>query len=92
MVRWSAAGAANRSSWLKAVGPSLMHGRAHSHLDGLQIQVSRLAAPVKDDTQQLFYFARDFLLDGFRRFFSSGETVSATGRAWQILSFTSSNS
>jgi len=69
-----------------------MHGRAHRHLGRLQIQASRLAAPVKDDTQQVFYFARDLLLDGFGVFFSSGDKVSVTGRAWQILSFTSSNS
>jgi hypothetical protein len=59
---------------------------------GLQIQMSRLAAAVEDDAQQPVYFARDFLADGFRRFFSSGERVSATGRARQIRSFTSSNS
>ena len=73
-------------------GPRLMHGRAHSHLDGFQIQTPRLAATVEDDAQQLVYFARDFLPDGFGRFFSSGERVSATGRARQIFSFTSSNS
>ena len=69
-----------------------MHGGAHHHLGDLQIQTSRLAAAVENDTQQLVYFARDFLADGFRRFFSSGERISATGRARQILSFTSSNS
>ena len=69
-----------------------MHDRPHQHLGGFQIQVPRLAAAVEDDAQQLVYFARDFLADGFRRFFSSGERVSATGRARQILSFTSSNS
>jgi hypothetical protein len=61
--------------------PSLVHGGAHQHLGGLQFQVSCLAAAVENDTQQLVYFARDFLLDGFRRFFSSGAIASATGRA-----------
>ena len=27
--------------------PGMMHGRAHRHLDGLQIQVARFAAPLK---------------------------------------------
>ncbi len=72
--------------------PRLMHGRPHDHLGGLQVQVPRLAAAAEDDAQQLVYFARDFLLDGFRRFFSSGERLSATGRARQIFSLTSSRS
>jgi hypothetical protein len=46
---------------------------------------------MEDDTQQLAYFARDLLADRFSRFFSSGERVFSTGRARQILSFTSSN-
>jgi hypothetical protein len=56
-----------------------MHDRPHDHLRGFEVQTPRLAAAVEDDAQQLVYFARDFLLDGFRRFFSSGERVSATG-------------
>ena len=72
--------------------PSVVHGRAHRHLDGLQIQVPRLTATAKDDTQQLVYFARDFLLDRFSRFFSwvVGE-ISSTGRNSQICSLTSNN-
>src|ERR1017187_6309279 len=72
--------------------PGVVHGRAHSHLDGLQIQVPRLTATAKDDAQQLVYFARDFLLDGFGRFFSwvVGE-ISFTGRNSQICSLTSNN-
>jgi len=73
-------------------GPGLMHRRTYRHLDGLQIQPPRLAATVEEDAQQLVYLARDFLADGFRRFFSWGERVSSSGRARQILSFTSSNS
>ena len=72
--------------------PNLMHDRPHDHLGGFQIQAPRLAAAVEDDAQQLAYFARDFLLDGLRRFFSSGDKVSATGRARQIFSLTSSSS
>jgi len=73
-------------------GPGMMHGRAHRHFDGFQIQTPRLAATDEDDAQQLVYFARDFLADRFDRFFSCGERESSTGRARQILSFTSSSS
>jgi hypothetical protein len=72
--------------------PSLMHHRPHDHLGGFQVQVPRLAAPIENDAQQLVYFARDFLLDGFGRFFSSGDSVSVAGRARQIFSLTSNNS
>jgi hypothetical protein len=69
-----------------------MHGRAHRHLDGFQVQTAALVAPVEDDPQQLVYFARDFLLDRFGRFFSwaDGE-VSSTGRNSQICSLTSNS-
>jgi hypothetical protein len=69
-----------------------MHDRPHGHLSGFQVPAPRLAAAVEDYAQQLVYFARDFLLDGFRRFFSSGERVSATGRARQIFSLISNSS
>src|SRR5260370_8945594 len=69
-----------------------MHGGAHQHLGGFHLQMSRLATAVENNTQQLVYFARDLLLDGFRRFFSSGEIAAATGRARQIFSLTSRNS
>lgn len=69
-----------------------MHDRSHDHLDGFQVQASRLTVAVVDDAQQLIYFARDFLADGFRRFFSSGDRVSAAGRARQIFSLTSNSS
>jgi hypothetical protein len=62
-----------------------MHGRAHRHLDGFQIQTAGLAAAVENDTQQFVYFARDFLLDRFGRFFSCSVCGSASaGRARQI--------
>jgi hypothetical protein len=67
----------------------LVQGRAHGHLDGLQIQSPRLAAAVEDNAQQLVYFARDFVTDGLRRFFSSGESVSGSdGRIRQICALT----
>ena len=51
-------------------GARIVHSRTHRHLDGFQIQTPGFAVAMKDDLQQLFYFARDFLLDRFRRFFS----------------------
>jgi hypothetical protein len=47
-----------------------MHGRPHRHFDGLQIETASFAASTKDEVQPLLYFARDFLADGFRCFFS----------------------
>ena len=73
-------------------GTGLMHGRTHRHLQGFQIQTSSLAAGTESDAQQLFYFARDFLLDGFGRFFSWADgAVSSTGREVQICSLISNS-
>lgn len=70
--------------------PSVVHRRAHRHLDSLQIQTPRLAAGAEDDAQQLVYFARDLLLDRVCRFFSWAEGWgSSTGRNWQTRSLTS---
>jgi len=72
--------------------PGVMHGRTHSHLDSLQIQTPCLAAGAEDDAQQSIYFARDFLLDRFGRFFSWADGWdSSTGRNWQTRSFTSNS-
>ena len=73
-------------------GAGPMHGRAHDCFGRLQIHTARLAAALEDYTQQLIYFPRDFLVDRFSRFFSSGVSVSSTERARQIFSFTSNNS
>ena len=74
-------------------GSGLMHGRAHRHLDGFQIQTARLTASVEDDAQQLVYFARDFPLDRFGRFFSCGVcSVCSMGRERQIFRLTPTNS
>jgi hypothetical protein len=48
----------------------LMHRGSQSHFDGFQIQLTSLAAILKDDAKQAAYFALDFLSDCFRRFFS----------------------
>ena len=69
-----------------------VHGRTHSHLDGLQIEAAGVAALLKDHAQQLVYFTRDFLTDRLGRFFSSGVRVSSMGRARQIRSLISSKS
>jgi hypothetical protein len=70
-----------------------VHGRPHGHLDGFQIRAAGLAAVAEDQAQELFYFACDFLLDGFRRFFSWGEVdASGAGRSAQMVSFTATRS
>jgi hypothetical protein len=62
-----------------------MQGRPHGHLDGFQIQPAGLAPAGKDHAQKLVYFARDFLVDRFRRFFSCSVCGSgSTGRERQI--------
>src|SRR5689334_17168306 len=66
-----------------------MHRVAHQHLDGFQFDASGLVPGGKDNLEKPIYFLSDFALDDFRRFFSCGVSVSSTGRAWQICSFTS---
>ena len=73
-------------------GARLMHGRAYGHLQGFQVQTPRLAERAEDHIQQSVYFARDFLLDRFGRFFSRAESVvSSSGRKAQICSLTSNS-
>ncbi len=67
----------------------LMHCRPHGHLDGFEVQLTGLAAALKDDAEQFAYFAFDFLMDRFRRFFSWAVRMSSTGRRRQIFSLTS---
>jgi hypothetical protein len=69
-----------------------MHSDARGGFDRFQIESARLALTAADGFEQRVYFGADFLLDRFRRFFSAGSQDSSTGRAWQIFSFTSSNS
>ncbi|MBC8165257.1 MAG: hypothetical protein H7Y20_05210, partial [Bryobacteraceae bacterium] len=75
----------------QGAGSGLMQSCAESYLDGLQVEASCFAPLAEDDTQYLLYFARDFLLNRIRRFFSCGLIVSSTGRARQICSLISSN-
>ena len=64
----------------------LMHGQPQGHFRGFHIQPAVLAALVQDHRQQAAYFAGDFLLDGFDRFFSCRVKVCSTGRKPQMLS------
>src|SRR6185369_79586 len=71
----------------------LVHGRAHGHLEGFQIQSACLSAAVEDDAQELVYFARDFLEDRGGCFFSTDESPSGcAGRIWQIWALISISS
>lgn len=73
-------------------GSSVMHGGTHRHLDGFQIEAARLAPAVEDDAQQSVYFAGDFPLDRFGRFFSCGVcSVCSSGRKRQTVRLTSTN-
>jgi hypothetical protein len=47
-----------------------MHRCPHGHLDCFEIQLTGLAAVLKDDPEEFAYFAFDFLPDRFGRFFS----------------------
>jgi hypothetical protein len=49
---------------------SLMQGSAEAHLNSFQIQTSGLLLLGEDTPQHAGYFARDFLVDRVRRFFS----------------------
>jgi hypothetical protein len=46
----------------------LMHRSPHGHLDRCKVQLTRLAALLKDNPEQSAYFAFDFLPDRCRRF------------------------
>ncbi|MGH8648712.1 MAG: hypothetical protein ACREUP_05315, partial [Burkholderiales bacterium] len=73
-------------------GSGLMQSRTHCHFDGFQIQTPCFAVTVENNTQQLVYFARDFLADRFRRFFSwDAGSAGSAGRRWQISRLTSIN-
>jgi hypothetical protein len=69
-----------------------VHGGASSRFDGFQIEAAASAQPGKHDIHQLFYFAGDFLLDRFGRFFSCGVRLFSSGRNRQIFSLTSMKS
>ena len=69
-----------------------VHRATHGHLHRFQIQPSALVTVQQDYPYQSAYFAGDFLLDAFGRFFPSGdELASAIGRKRQIRVLTSTN-
>jgi hypothetical protein len=70
----------------------LMGSGARGHFDSLQIETATLAPAAEYHFQQRGYFPLRLALDRFGRFFSWGDNESSTGRARQILSFTSSSS
>jgi hypothetical protein len=69
--------------------PGAMHRVAYQHLNRFQFEASALVPSAKDNLKKPIYFLGDLALDDFRRFFSCVVSVSSTGRAWQICSFTS---
>jgi hypothetical protein len=73
-------------------GPGLMHSGTNRGLDTLQVESASRIAVAENDAKQLLYFAGDFLLDRFGRFFSrDGGAVSVAGRSPQICSLTSNS-
>jgi hypothetical protein len=70
----------------------MMESSAERHLHRFQIRLAGLLAFGEDASQEGGYFARDLVLDRLGRFFSSGVSVSSTGRVRQIFSLTSSRS
>src|SRR6266571_2450521 len=74
-------------------GSGLMHSGPHGCLDALQIEPPCRLAVAENDPQQFFYFAGDFFLDRFDRFFSSADdAVCSTGRKRQIFRLTPTRS
>jgi hypothetical protein len=73
--------------------PDLMHGGSQSGFDRFQVESAVLASPQENPVQKSVYFAGNFLLDGFGRFFSWADGwVCSTGRKRQIFRLTSTNS
>jgi len=70
-----------------------VHGRTHGRLDRFQIQTACLVSAAENNPQKLIYFARDFLADRFRRFFSCSVGASlSVGLKRQISALVSTNS
>ena len=71
----------------------LMHRGTDRRLAALQIQSASRPALTEDNAKELLYFAGDFFLDRFGRFFSwSVCSVCSIGRDRQILRLTSTKS
>jgi hypothetical protein len=70
-------------------GARLVDRSAQGDFYRFQIDATRLPPFGENTHHQRGYFARDLGLDRLRRFFSSGVSVSSTGRNAQIFSLTS---
>jgi hypothetical protein len=70
----------------------MVHATAQRHLHRLQIRAPAVVTFGEDAPQQGRHFPRDLRLDRLRGSFSSGVSVSSTGRNAQILSLTSTSS
>jgi hypothetical protein len=69
-----------------------VHGGSQSDFDRFQVEPAVAAALLKNKVQKSFYFAGDFLLDRFGRFFSWADgRAASTGRNSQICSLTLSS-
>jgi hypothetical protein len=66
----------------------LVHGGTRGRFNGFQIEATGPAQSGEDDVQEPVYFAGDFLMDRFGRFFSCDVSLSSAGRSWQIFSLT----
>ncbi len=69
--------------------PGLMQGGAEANFHRLQVHAIGPLPFGENATQQSGYFVRDLRVDRRGRFFSSGVSVSPTGRRAQIFSLTS---
>jgi hypothetical protein len=67
---------------------SVVQSSAEGHLHRFQIRLAGLLALGEDASYQGGYLARDLVLDRLGRFFSSGVSVSSTGRKRQTRSLT----
>jgi hypothetical protein len=69
--------------------PGLMQGGSQSGFDRFQVESAVVVALLENNAQKSVYFAGDFLLDRFGRFFSWADGwVCSTGRNSQICSLT----
>jgi hypothetical protein len=71
----------------------LVHAGTNCHLHRFQIQTAGFFYRAEQEPEQMLYFAGDFLLNDFRRFFfcAVSSCSGSRGRAWQIFSLTSNN-
>jgi hypothetical protein len=87
--RSSGPGASPRSNWPNATAPAQCMAARIAISTASRSSLPRLTPVLKHKVQERAYLPFDFLTDRFRRFFSCGVSVCATGRASQISSFVS---